>query len=324
MYCKLISWWLVKRVFRDILFILGSVGLWGCTVVPTGNFDNVGVDVDQGKKLVVWMLSDIHYKNEGYSGVFEAAIQDINENIGPVDMAVMAGDLLQSRSPASAFESFLQARNRAKVSEWYEIAGNHDVRSGTLFYEYFKKPPYYAVETGNLLFLFLSDQSVSSRTDISDEAFFWWRNMVEGNRDRIIITVSHAQLAGSGLLGSSVSSRVIHRSSRFENVLNNENVALWISGHCHLPQRLSGTMSVRKNLGGTCFINVSSISNELLLDSESKIVYFQDGSDIVWIRSRNHTQKKFNTALDVPLLLKQPFKWGEGKAHSSKIVEEAI
>ena len=324
MYRKLISWWLVKRLTRGILLIIWSVALWGCSVVPTGDFNNVGPGADQSKKLVVWMLSDIHYKNEGYSGVFEAAIQDVYENIGPVDMGIMAGDLIQSRSPESVFESFLQARNGSKVSEWFEIAGNHDVRSGTLFYEYFKQPAYYAVETGNLLFLFLSDQSVSSRTDISDEAFFWWKNMVEGNRDRIIITVSHAQLAGSGLLGSSVSSRVIHRSSRFEDVLKKENVALWISGHCHLPQTLTGTMSVRNNLGGTCFVNVSSISNELLLDSESRIFYFQDGSDIVWIRSRNHTRKKFNTALDVPLRLNHPFKWAEKKLHNSKVLEEAI
>jgi predicted phosphodiesterase len=292
------------------------VVLLGCAVVPTGDFDNAaGAGGDQGRELVVWMLSDIHFNNTGDQGGFEAAIQDVNEIPGRVDMAVVAGDLLQSRSPASAFVKFLQARDGSKVTNWFEIAGNHDVRSGSLFHEYFKKPPYYAVEVGNLLFLFLSDQSVASRTDISDEAFVWWRNMVEGYRDRIVITVSHAQLAGSGLLGSSLNSRVINGSKRFENVLKNENVALWISGHSHLPQRLSGTMSVRNNLGGTCFINVSSISNESFLDSESRLVYFQDGSDIVWIRSRNHTQEKFNNALDVPLLLKHPFKWDGGTPH---------
>ncbi|OQX76704.1 MAG: hypothetical protein B6D54_03330, partial [Epsilonproteobacteria bacterium 4484_65] len=138
--------------------------------------------------------------------------------------------------------------------------------------------------------------------------------MVENNREKIIITVTHAQLKRSGLLGSSLSSRVIHNSERFEKVLQQEKVALWVSGHSHLPQRLSGTVTVRKDLGGTCFVNVGSISDELFLDSESRFFYFHDGSDVVWIRSRNHSKQLFNTDLDIQIPLGRSFSLSSGKS----------
>jgi len=257
----------------------------------------------------VWMLSDIHPKTTGGRKTFEAAVADMTENVGPVNLAVIAGDLLKARSSASAFNWFMQTRNRSTISDWFQIAGNHDVRSGSIFNEYFPLPPYYAVKFGNILFLCLSDTSVSSRTNITDKAFVWWEEMVKSNRDKIIITVTHAQLEGSGLLGSVFNSRIIAQSDRFEDVLQHERVALWASGHTHLPQRLSGAVNISKKLGGTCFLNVSSISDESFLDSESRVLYFKDGSDVVWIRSRNHGEKEFNTALDIPLSLGKKFLW---------------
>lgn len=296
-------------MFRIILISLCNLVLAGCAAVPHGTFADRDVASGTGKDMVVWMLSDIHPTKEVERKTFEAAVTDINENVGAVNMAVIAGDLLKSRSSASAFNWFLETRNRSKVVDWFQIAGNHDVRSGPIFNDYFPLPSYYAVKIGNLLFLCLADISVSSRTDISDEAFIWWKEMVKSNKDKIIITVTHAQLEGSGLLGSILNSRIIAQSERFEEVLKHEQVALWASGHTHLPQRLSGSANLSKKLGGTCFLNVSSISDESFLDSESRMLYFSEGSDVVWIRSRNHNEKEFNTALDIPLSLGKKFHW---------------
>jgi len=296
-------------MLRIILIFLCSFILAGCADVPFGNFVDRNLEDGSGRNLVVWMLSDIHPQTEEDRKTFEVAVADVKNNVGSVDMAIVAGDLLKARSTASAFDWFMHVRSGSNILDWFQIAGNHDVRSGKIFYKYFPQPAYYAVEFGNLLFLFLSDQSVSSRTDISEDAFSWWQKMVGSYRDRIIVTVTHGQLAGSGLLGSSLNSRVIGGSDRFETVLKNEHVALWVSGHTHLPQRLSGSVNVRKNLGGTCFLNVSSISDESFLDSESRILYFREGSDTVWIRSRNHTKKRFNEALDIPLQLGKKFIW---------------
>ena len=298
---------------RRCWVILLAVIISGCSVAPTGRLDDGGQVDGRGRQLVMWMLSDIQPPTPAERIQFEHAIDDVNGHVEQVDFAVIAGDLLQSRSQDEAFAWFLASRKRARVPVWYEIAGNHDVRSGERFHRYFPNPSHYAVEIGNLLLLLLSDELPSSPTDISDQTFNWWREMVERNQDRIIITVTHGQLEGSGLLGSSIDSRIVVGSERFEKVLREQRVAIWASGHTHLPQGLPGTVSRREELGGTLFVNVSSIDEGFLMDSQSRFFYFEDGSDKVVIRSRNHSKGRFDGDLDIELALGKPFVWqGDG------------
>lgn len=258
--------------------------------------------------LTIWALSDIHPRFEAERIVFENAITDMND-LEDIDVGIIAGDLLKSRSRDDSFDWFLETRSRANIGGWFEIAGNHGARSQPLFSHYFPIPPYYGVEIGNILFLMLSDTSTKSRTDISDTGFNWWRRMVMDNQDKIIVTVTHAQLTNSGLLGSFFASRRINDSTRFEEVLKRYKVALWLSGHTHLPQGISGTVSIKKELGNTCFVNVSSISVDGFLDSQSRLFVFKNGRKQVWIRSRNHTKRAFEPNLDIPLELEKTFLW---------------
>ena len=299
-------------LFRKYIIFLSTLILTGCVSVQNGDFEKEKTHFTK-KQFLVWMLSDIQPETTIERNVFELAVTDVNENIGLVDIGIMAGDLLKSRSHDDDFNWIIKTRNKAKVKDWYQIAGNHDVRSGPIFYKYFPHSQYYAVRYGNVLFLFLSDQSTASRSDISDDTFAWWKDMVESNRGKIIITVSHAQLKKSGLTGSFVPSRTIHNSNRFEKVLKKEKVALWVSGHTHLPQVISGPTTTNKDLGGTFFVNVGSINDESLLDSESRFFYFHEGSDVVWIRSRNHSDRSFNTSLDIKIPLGKSFSLRSGK-----------
>lgn len=272
---------------------------------------------DQGREFVVWVLSDIQPETPAERELFEQAVADVNDHISQVDMGIIAGDLMRSHSRDEDFAWFLNTRKSSKVRAWYEIAGNHDVRSDPLFHRYFHRPAFYSVTFGNILWLLLSDELPSSETEISDEGFAWWRDMVLGNQDRIIITVSHAQLQHSGLLGSFVASRRIARSKRFERVLKQARVAVWASGHTHLPQGLSGTVSFQDVLGGTCFVNVSAINTSLFANSQSRFFYFREGSDRLLIRSRNHSQGRFDAALDVIVPLDKPFVFSDQQPSSS-------
>ena len=294
-----------KRCWVLLFFVFVS----GCSMVPTANYDDSRHSDGGGRKFVIWMLSDIQPPTRAERGQFERAIDDVNNHIDQADLAVVAGDLLKSRSQDDDFSWFVETRSRSKVLSWYEIAGNHDVRSGQRFWQYFPHPSYYAVEVGNILLLLMSDESAASKTELSDETFEWWRDMVVNNQDRIIITVTHAQLAGSGLLSSSIASRRIDGSKPFEKVLQEQRVAIWASGHSHLPQGLAGTVSIQEKLGGTCFVNVSSIDEGAILDSQSRFFVFEEGSDRVWIRSRNHTQGRFDKDLDIELHTGKSFVW---------------
>jgi len=310
----------MKTIRYALAFFACTFFVFGCAVVPKGEFPGVtGSDAKQ--HFVVWMLSDIQPPTIPERVSFERAIKDVNDNIDQVNLGVMAGDLLKARSQDEAFRWFLATRERSKIKDWYEIAGNHDIRSGKLFWHYFPIPSYYAVEVGNILFLFMSDESTDSKTDLSDATFSWWRKMVIENQDHIIITVTHAQLRHSGLLGSIVPSRVIAGSERFEQVLKEFRVALWASGHSHLPHSLSETVSIQEKLGSTFFINVSCIYEDILMDSQSRFFYFENGSDVVWIRSRDHTKGRFDKGLDIPVQLDRPFVWDGGKSVVLPVVD---
>ena len=281
--------------------------LTGCSGLRTGESPESRPPLGQGRTFVAWMLSDIQPPTQADRRFFEQAVADVNDHVAQVDMGIIAGDLMKSRSQDVDFVWFLDTRNRSQVRHWYEIAGNHDVRSEPLFHRYFPRPSPYGVAFGNILLLLLSDELPSSKSEISEDAFTWWRDMVLGNQDRIIITVSHGQLKNSGLLGSSFESRRIEGSNRFEKVLQEARVAVWASGHTHLPQGMPGTVSIQENLGGTCFVNVSAIDTGLFMNSQSRFLYFQEGSDKLLIRSRNHSLGQFDAGLDIFLTLDKPF-----------------
>ena len=287
-----------------LLLVLALLG--GCSLPPSGYLPK-GPEAESGRTFVLWMLSDIQPQTKAERRFFEQAINDVNGGVVQVDMAVIAGDLLKSRSRDEDFAWFRKTRDRSKVRHWFEIAGNHDVRSEPVFSRYFPRPVAYGVEVGNLLLLLLADTEPSSATEIPDAAFVWWRDRVVENQQRLILTVTHGQLPNSGLLASSFASRQIVGSERFEKVLRQTPVAVWASGHTHLPQGLPGTINIAADLGSTCFINVSSIDTGPFMDSQSRFFIFREGSDKLLIRSRNHSSGFFDEDLDFVLPLAKPF-----------------
>ena len=120
-------------LFRKYLIFLSMFVLSGCVAVQNGTFPEITAHFSQ-KQFIVWMLSDIQPRTIHKRNVFEAAVTDVNDNISRVDMGLMPGDLLKSRSNDADFTWFKETRDRAKVTGWHQIAGNHDVRSGEIFY----------------------------------------------------------------------------------------------------------------------------------------------------------------------------------------------
>jgi Calcineurin-like phosphoesterase len=300
----------VFSLFCGLLLGLSACAPW---TPPTTREEMAAVALP--RRYVVWMLSDIQPPTKEERRRFEKVVVDVVHLGLPIDMAVIAGDLLKSRSGDEAFNWFLETRAKAPVRRWFEIAGNHDKRSFPQFEHHFQRPPAYGVSFGNVLMLLLSDTEPSSQTEISDASFAWWKSMVIEHRERILLTVSHAQLKGSGLLGSMFPSRVIVDSQRFEEVLRLAPVTLWASGHTHLSHRLPGTFACREELGGSCFVNISAIDAGDFGASESRFLLFSEGSDRLLIRSRDHDRGRFSEDLDIVVTLPQPFVYPEEQPH---------
>lgn len=278
--------------FKYLLFLLSifSIGIvFPPTEINATNPDN---------ELKMWMLSDIQPRKKSERKDFERAIKDINKNVKDIDFAIVAGDIVD-RTTNSSFDWYIDTRNKSYIKKWYEIAGNHDLKpdEGLLFKEKLNENLNYSIIRNNLLIILMSDEKRSSATDISDDTFEWWKELVVQNQDKIIIVVTHAPLNGSGITFSSFERRHIIDSKRFRKVLNKYGVDLWISGHLHIPHSIKNNLTNRPEYNNTVFLNISSVRTELLgfKDSESFIISLKCGSNILDIKSRNHTKAKYNS-----------------------------
>jgi calcineurin-like phosphoesterase family protein len=261
--------------------------------------------------LRIWALSDIQPKKRKHRKEFERAIQDINQNVPGIDLAIVVGDILQEVSE-EGFDWYIRTINLSYIKEWYEIMGNHDLNpdDGKLYRKKIREDFHYAIQKGNILFIFMSDEVKSSATDISDVKFDWWRDLVVNNQDKIIVTVTHAPLEGSKIPFSTLSRRQITDSKRFTDVLKKYRVDIWLSAHLHVPEWFPNDINRVKKYNGTVFINVAGIRTEALglKQSESRIITFVCGSDKVLVGSRNHTQEAYNNDLDVVFNLSKEYK----------------
>lgn len=246
--------------------------------------------------LRVWALADIQPTNKGHEEAFEIAVTDMNDNVSNLDMALVAGDIVNETTEES-FEWYVRTRNNSYIQEWYEIIGNHDLKTdmGKLFREKLRQEVNYSIVKGNILFVFMSDSERGKATEISDETFLWWKDLVVNNQDKIIVVTTHAPLEDSGIPFSSFTDRQVINSERFTDVLKDYNVDIWLSGHLHIPHAVMNNIVEKEKYEGTIFVHISSIRPELLglKQSESRVITFECGSDKVLIQSRNHEQNRF-------------------------------
>jgi len=262
-------------------------------------------DRQQPAPFIIWSHSDIQPKREKQLVNFSRVIDDISSNIGEIDIAITAGDIVEKKNSADIYRSYLEIRKRLRVCGWFTIAGNHEWRNISAYREFIDPSLYYSVRTGNMLIIFLSNSEKGRMTVIPDHIFEWWKRKVIENQDKIIITVTHASLENSGLLQSkfSISRQFIKDSEKFEEVLKKYRVDLWISGHSHLPGFLPYTDYKNDKLNGTLFIDNGAIRKDTFSGMESRLIYFYRGTNRILIRHREHESAKFSSMSEKEYLL---------------------
>lgn len=258
--------------------------------------------------FVIWAHSDIQPRTPQEKRHYETAIADVRANLPPIDLAIVAGDIVQRHRCADDYAWFLHTRSRARVPYWFEIAGNHDARNFAAYFEHIRKPLYYSVNVGNLLMIFLSDEVNSSPSEISDTTFRWWRKLVVENQDKIIITVTHAYLAQSKLFGHFLYRSNILGSNRFARVLKKHRVDIWLAGHTTAPDHFGRSEHLVEELGGTLFVNVSSVRHDFGMDTKSRFLVFRQGSPVVSVKLRNHDAHAFVDDREIRLCLEHRFE----------------
>ncbi|HSV96455.1 MAG TPA: metallophosphoesterase [Spirochaetota bacterium] len=280
-----------------------------------GCLPGVGIGHDKAGRddyLRIWAHSDIQPRNPREKAQYEAAVADIVKNVPDIYASIVAGDLVHRKDDAPAYHEWLAGLRRdSGIPWWFEIAGNHDQNDIATYFRYTGKPLHYAVKIGNMLIILMSDEIRSAVTDISDEAFIWWRGLLRSNRHMIIVTVTHGALHGVGILSTINPTMRIGRSERFVEVLKKYPVDLWLSGHSHIPSILSGKYSKPPGLG-TLFIDVSSIHKSRFSPMESYVIVFKTDSDRLQILLRDHERGRFIRTRSLVHSARAPFIWEGG------------
>jgi 3',5'-cyclic AMP phosphodiesterase CpdA len=254
----------------------------------------------------IWALSDIQPRSPDERNAFKNAISDINNNIKEVNFSIVAGDIVNT-TDEEIFDWYIAERNKSYIKTWYEIIGNHDLKNdnGKLFRNKLRNQLNYSLTVDNMIYIFMSDALKSRPTDISDETFKWWKNLVINNQDKIITVVTHAPLEGSNIPFSEDKDRQILDSNRFRQVLKQYKVDLWLSGHLHLPNEFTNTLNRNENLNDIIFVHISSIRPEFLglKHSQSRFIEFLCGENMIRIKSRDHQSGKWNDELEKSFII---------------------
>lgn len=245
--------------------------------------------------FIIWSLSDIQPRYYSDREGFELAVSDVKRNLLKPEMAIVAGDIIHYKKNAvDDFEWYLKTKDIAGVDYWFEITGNHDMKDYESYRKYINKPLHYSVTAGNMLMLFMSDESSTPPQEISDETFEWWKKQVIENQDKIIVTVTHAYLKHSGLfMADYIDSRTILNSGRFEDVLKKYRVDLWIGAHTHIPSFFGFNENRVKKFNNTTFINTSRIRRDFNFNPESRVIILKNNSPVMIIKTRDHDDEKY-------------------------------
>ncbi len=259
--------------------------------------------------LVIWAHSDMQPRTESQKVQYETAFHDVRKNIPSVNTAIVAGDLVwRDNLPEDYYGWMHKLRKNSGIPYWFEIAGNHDLNDRDAYLQFTSCPMHYAVTYGNTVFIFMSDEIRSAVTDISPEAFRWWRDLVIKFQDHNIIVITHASLNQSKLMGTINSTMTIKDSKRFYRVLKKYHVDIWLSAHTHLPNILRGKWH-RGSHVPTLFVDISGINKTTFSPIESWILHLRNGMREVIMYPRNHEKEIHYKTQKLVHSLRYPFTW---------------
>ncbi|MCH8332186.1 MAG: metallophosphoesterase, partial [Bacteroidetes bacterium] len=211
----------------------------------------------------------------------------------------------------------------------------------------------YSFQLGNVLFLMLGDRNdfpveqggrgISTggypAGKITMETFNWWKDMVENNQDKIIITCHHHMIRSTTMGSGPYEGVNFHgvypggfeegtsylyfvgddkNSNLIVDYLRNNHGAIdmWIGGHTHIrtPDAVYNDKTYAEEKFGVMFINASSLARFNI--STSRLLSFFKGSNVARLNMYLHTPYKGVRDWYKPakrlIKLKHPFEFSQG------------
>ncbi|MBD3392808.1 MAG: hypothetical protein GF418_11955 [Chitinivibrionales bacterium] len=287
-------------------FMRLTAGAFGLTLGQAALCIPASSDAVARRRILV--CSDLHIGhsaddsgNKDGEEWFVDGLADLDASAGRIDYATVLGDIAHT-GEASEYNSYLQAREQSGITEWYEIAGNHDYWGENTIDEYrelINSHLTFGFIDGNMLWLMLSDEEHSTGGEIGDATHGWVKSMIaEHKPDKNIIICSH-QLVYETVRKSTDHNRYMEPLDNISDILETGAVDLWLSGHQH---SMPWTREDRHYDGTTTFLNVASMTHAYdTLESQSFVLEFEQGAPIASARRRVHDKESYAQTLAVPL-----------------------
>ena len=323
------------------------LSLWGISDA------HVGTDIRFGRRSLAEAIEQSEDDATGFDWDLAVNLGDFSGNQTPPDDE--EGELLIGQYGVT---------RKHRRTDFYDVIGNHDSsRHGEPTQWWFRKYldptgesteisgidnskrnypvsgtwEHYSFEVGNILFLMLADRNdfppPIGRGEhggfpagaITGETFDWWREKVESNQDRIIITGHHHMIkettVASGLnegcdqgyhgrmkegapQGSSFiyfvdgepdSGRIEGFFEETEKKTGTGAIDLWLGAHTHThPDDRTGGRSHVETKWGVNFVNVSALTRYHGVRNSipmSRLFTFEEGSDEVRVQCYLHTSQ---------------------------------
>lgn len=188
-------------------------------------------------------LSDLHIQYETGEDDFNRALSYLEGNVA---FACICGDLVSYASEDNMDLYKLYAHTYKERLMLYECAGNHETYpelgvGGDLDTDLWTsatgKEPYYYVEHGDDVFIFLSLKSERPADLFVDGGLEWLRQILEANRNRRCFVFQHVQdPADDSADPSHCYSNILNGTSgaEFLKLLRHYKNTVWFHGHTHL------------------------------------------------------------------------------------------
>ncbi|MEM2899841.1 MAG: metallophosphoesterase [Thermoplasmata archaeon] len=228
---------LLGSLFMLIMIILGFVLAYPISIQEL--FQN-----EERNNFSIIIFGDVHHgeKEPWHDTVFEEIVNEIRSK--RPDFSVITGDMISAEDDntknCTKYYGYILGKMKSTTRAWYAVEGNHDVETeeGRLgFKKYISEREYFAVDKGDILFVFLSTEIEGEEGFVGDTQLDWLETVLKNSTEKYKFIFLHrppfdysspdVYPNGHGWLNLSL-------RDRFSDLVSETNVTAVFSGHQHM------------------------------------------------------------------------------------------
>jgi len=199
---------------------------------------------EEKENFNVVIFGDIHHneKEPWHDIVFEEIVKEIK--IKRPNFSVINGDLISAEDDytknCTKYYGYVLGKMQSTNRLWYAVEGNHDVETedGHLgFRRYISEKEYFAIDKGNILFVFLSTELEGEKGFVGGEQFDWLGSLLKNATDRYKFIFLHRppfDYSSSDVYPNGHGWLNLSLRDDFSLLVSETNVTAVFSGHQHI------------------------------------------------------------------------------------------